>query len=106
MKGLAMLAVAGVFGAVAYAAVATLKGAAASRRARRLSETPWMVVDDEDDEGGQCRVVKVVKPGEPDYLIGAPIPLNLKAWEFDEVLIERRLDAQAKADALNRRLPR
>lgn len=100
-----MVAAAGLLGLIAYTALATVKGIAASRRTRRLTEGPWTVIDDEDDEGGQCRVVKVVKPGEPDYLIGAPIPLSLKAWEFDEALIERRIEAQAKADALNRRLP-
>lgn len=102
MRGVAEFAALGAFGTLAYAIYTAMKGAAATRRSRRLSEQPW-TVEDADDDVGQCRVVRVVRPGEHGYTIGPPIPLSLPAWEFDEALIERQLEAQSKADALNRR---
>lgn len=74
----------------------------AARRARKNEQCDWEV-DDLDLPDGSTQV-RLVKPGEHPKLIGPAVPATLPHWEFDEVLIERRLEAQGKADALNRRL--
>lgn len=76
------------------------------RRRRKAAEaavrSPWTVIR---DQSGQAVQVQVVKPGEEPFLIGPPIPVTLKQWEFEEQLQECLIEAQMKADALNRRLP-
>lgn len=72
------------------------------KQAEKLINAPWSVIRDQDHQACQ---VKVVKPGEEPFLIGAPVPITLPHYEFDEALVDRLLEAQAKADSLNRRLP-
>lgn len=74
----------------------------ARRKISKLANAPWTVIRDQDHQSCQ---VKVIKPGEEPFLIGSPIPITLPHWEFDEQLTENLIEAQYKADSLNRRLP-
>lgn len=80
-----------------------LSRALAARRARKNEKRDWEV-DDLDLPDGSTQV-RLIKPGEPAKLIGSSVPAHLPHYEFEELLIERRVEAQAKADSLNRRLP-
>lgn len=71
-------------------------------RARRLGDQPWRVVK---DKSGNATQVQLEKYGESPYLIGPAVPISLPHYEYEEALTERLLEAESKANALNRRLP-
>jgi hypothetical protein len=71
------------------------------RKARRHVETGEWTVDLDKQE--QLTVVQLVKPGEDPYLIGS-VSVTAPHYEFQERLTELRVEAEAKAYDLNRRL--
>ena len=48
--------------------------------------------------------IQLYKPGEPLVNFGDPISSRLSPFEYNEILEEKRIAAQDRADALNRRL--
>jgi hypothetical protein len=51
---------------------------------------------------GNSTYVELTKPHEPPYLIGLPVPITLPHWEHQEALAALLLEAEDKADSLNR----
>jgi len=86
---------------VAYAIVAGLERSAAARRARGATERGWVVETRKDE---QLTVVQLERGAEEPYVIGS-VSIGQPHWEYAERLDQLRLEAQDKADALNRRLP-
>lgn len=72
------------------------------RKARKNEQANWTMHEDGLDNGDTQVVLR--KPGEPTKLIGPAVSANLPQWQFEEELIDRRVQAEAKAAALNRRL--
>ena len=86
---------------VAYAILRGLERSAADRRARGAAGRGWVVELRKDE---QLTVVQLERGDEEPYLIGS-VSISQSHWEYAERLDELRLEAQDKADALNRRLP-
>ncbi len=91
---LALLAVA------AFAVVRALERAGGARRLREARSRGWVVETSKDE---QLTLVQLERGGDEPYLIGS-VPIGLPHWEYAERLEELRLEAQDKADVLNRRL--
>jgi len=70
------------------------------RQAQKFMQEPWKVSDPEhlDDVVN----VMIEKPGEQPILIGSVL-VTLPHWEFEDELTGLRIQAQDKADAMNRR---
>lgn len=86
---------------VAYTIVRGLERSAASRRTRSAADRGWVVEVRKDE---QLTVVQLERGDEEPYLIGS-VSISQPHWEYAERLEELRLEAQDKAQALNRRLP-
>ncbi len=99
---LLILVLLAIFALVAYAIVRGLERSAADRRARGAAERGWVVELRKDE---QLTVVQLERGDEEPYLIGS-VSISQPHWEYTERLEELRLEAQDKADVLNRRLPR
>jgi hypothetical protein len=87
---------------VAYAITSGFERSAVRRRGRRATARGWVV---ETRKAGQETVVRLERGDEDPYVIGA-VSIDQPHWEYVERLEELRVEAQDKADALNRRLPR
>lgn len=87
---------------VAYAIVTALERSSAVRRARRVADRGWVVEVRKDE---QLTVVQLERGDEEPYVIGS-VSISQPHWEYAERLDQLRLEAQDKAEALNRRLPR
>ena len=86
---------------VAYTIVKSAERTAAARRARRAADGGWLVEVRKDE---QLTVVQLERGEEEAYVIGS-VSISQPHWEYAERLDALRLEAQDKADALNRRLP-
>jgi len=86
---------------VVYVVVAGLERTVAARRARDAADRGWVVETRKDE---QLTVVQLERGAEEPYLIGS-VSIGQPHWEYAERLDQLRLEAQDKADALNRRLP-
>jgi hypothetical protein len=71
--------------------------------AKRNHAALWVIEEDPQDQAIQ---VQLVKPGEEPLFIGEPVPVSLPHWEYDEVMAERRVEAEDKLETVNRPLLR
>ncbi len=106
MKMLLVIIALAIIALVVYALVQMVaKGvqkASAARTRRRQRDGIW-TTDEFVHKGKTWMLVKHPDPELDDIRIG-PISCDLPSWEYDEQLIDLRLEAEAKADSLNRRL--
>ena len=70
------------------------------RNALLRADLPWK--EDESPDGQGNILVRCVKHGESPVQIGPPIPVNQP--DFENVIEERRIEADLKLAALNSRL--
>lgn len=86
----------------AYAVLRAVERTGQARRVRASAARGWVVETRKDE---QLTVVQLERGGEEPYVIGS-VSISAPHWEYAERLDALRLEAQDKADALNRRLPR
>lgn len=72
-------------------------------RNRSHRSAPWTVEKDDDTRSGETLVL-LTHPDEEPYVIGR-VPITLPHWEYDTLLDDLMVEAEAKADSRNRRLP-
>ena len=86
---------------LAYAILKAIERSGTARRGRQAHQRGWVVETRKDE---QLTVVQLERGDEEPYVIGS-VSISQPHWEYAERLEELRLEAQDKADALNRRLP-
>lgn len=97
---LLVLIVLALIALVAFAIVRSLERAGSAHRLREAKARGWVVETSKDE---QLTLVQLERGGDEPYVIGS-VPISLPHWEYAERLEGLRLEAQDKADALNRRL--
>jgi hypothetical protein len=99
MKGIIVILVLAAICAAIYLVAQWLRQRAADRA---IKDAEWEI-DERTSDDGTNYLILLTKPGEHDQIVGEPIYLGQKSWDFQEKLTERRIEAQDRADTLNRK---